>query len=429
MKTETLMLISDAREVLGRVVTAEAPSNSLARAFLGWIAGDDNPATMLEQVALQAASAKGADRSSRTVAILGYTCGVASLRPRFTTEFSQQLEWLMGRPNFANGGEPSGVVTDPLSFAGVLVGAEAVVTNDARIRFDQWAANIWKDANGFLENGNWRRGLLDIIGGRINPVRHSRQGQFNIEPAWLSAALQRRGWGTPKETSVGDVLKTAIGESATVADAFEAGLRLEAIQWAVARVMDFDVSALTVKDVAGVLIRVPDIFQRWTWEAKPRTGRKEAEAIRWRIENEYHVQSLLYAVLKPVFQTLEEERYLVPTGVYQPRADLCLLSLRLLIEVKFWYRRDNARKLIEEIGADLSLYLRDESPYRQVIAVIWDDGARTEEHIELRRGLLGLNGLFDVVIINRPAFMSEPAIAPVKIKKRVADASKGTRAK
>jgi hypothetical protein len=64
-----------------------------------------------------------------------------------------------------------------------------------------------------------------------------------------------------------------------------------------------------------------------------------------------------------------------------------------------------------------------------VIAVIWDDGARTEEHNELRRGLWGLNGLFDVVIISRPAFMSELAIAPVKIKKRVADASKGTRAK
>jgi hypothetical protein len=53
-----------------------------------------------------------------------------------------------------------------------------------------------------------------------------------------------------------------------------------------------------------------------------------------------------------------------------------------------------------------------------VIAVIWDDGARTEEHAELRRGLLGLKGLFDVVIINRPAFMNEALMSISAEKKK-----------
>jgi hypothetical protein len=174
--------------------------------------------------------------------------------------------------------------------------------------------------------------------------------------------------------------------------------------------MDFDVTALTVGDVAGVLQRVPAVFQRWTWEDKPRTGRHGAEARRWHIENEYHFQSLLYAVLKPLVPALEEEQYLPPTGTYQPRADLCILGLELVVEVKFWYQAKSVKDLTEEIAADLTLYLRKDSPYRQVIAAIWDDGARTEEQAELKRGLKGLNGLFDVVIVNRPSCMAPSAI-------------------
>jgi hypothetical protein len=46
------------------------------------------------------------------------------------------------------------------------------------------------------------------------------------------------------------------------------------------------------------------------------------------------------------------------------------------------------------------------------------DGARTEEHAELRRGLLGLGGLFDVIIINRPAFMNKSEVSASAGKKK-----------
>jgi len=416
MKAESLMILSDAREVLQRARNAELHSNPLAGAFIGWLLRDEVAIALLDQIAQQAATAKGADRSSRTVAILGYACGIECIKPRFVTAFCQQMEWLMGMPNFMGGGEPAVVVADPLSFTGVVIGAEAVAGNDVLVQFKQWAMKVWKDAYTLLEEGNWRRGVLTIIGERLKAG--NGLSQSTIQPAWLPASLQRSGWGVPAEMSIGEVLKTAIGAADKVADTFEAGLRMEAIEWAMTRVMDFDVAALTIKDVAGVLKRSPEVFQRWTWELKPRTGKKDGEPRRWHIENEYHVQSLLYTVLKPVFENLEEERYLAATGTYQPRADLCLLSLQLLIEVKFWYKRDNARHLIEEISADLTLYLRNDSPYRSVIAVIWDDGARTEEHAELRRGLLGLTGLYDIVIINRPAFMNDACVSISMVKKK-----------
>ena len=118
MKTESLMLISDAREALRNAAMSEAKSNPLAAAFLGWLLRGEDWIALLADAAGRAAAAKGADRSSRNVAVLGFACGIEALKSRFADEFVRQLEWSMGRPNFATGGEPCGVVADPLNFAG-----------------------------------------------------------------------------------------------------------------------------------------------------------------------------------------------------------------------------------------------------------------------------------------------------------------------
>ncbi len=416
MKTENLMLITDARVVLLNTAVTDAKQNPLVAAFLGWLLREDDLLALLEEAAIRAAAAKGAERNSRNVAVLGFASGVEKLKARFAAEFAAQLEWAIGRPNFATGGEPCGVVADPLNFAGVIAGAENLLDNAIRQRFEQWSAVVWKDADGLVQDGGWRCGLLDILGRRIAIAKAT--GDDGNQPVWLAAALHRRGWSAPAEKSVSDVLKAALNDASSVTDGFEAGLRLAAIDWAVQRAMDFDVAALTLADVATVLHRVPTAFQRWTWEDKPRTAKQGAQPRRWHIENEYHFQSMLYAVLKPLIPALEEEQYLPPTGTYQPRADLCILGLELVVEVKFWYRGKSVKELTEEIAADLTLYLRKDSPYRAVIAAIWDDGARTEEQAELKRGLKGLGGLFDVIIVNRPSCMNDPAVGASVAKKK-----------
>lgn len=415
MKAEGLLLIADARQVLLRTAETEAKLNSLVAAFLGWLIRDNDSMALLEDAATRAAETKGAARSSRNVAVLGFACSIETLKTRFTAEFAAQLEWSIGRPNFATGGEPCGVVADTISFAGVVAGIENVLTNENRQRFQRWSSAVWQDANNLVQDSGWRRGMLDILGHRLS-VGMPTSG--NSGSVWLAAALDRRGWTVPSESSVSDVLKAAISDASNVTDGFEAGLRVAAIDWAVSRAMDFDIAAITVADVATVLHRVPTAFQRWTWEDKPRTAKHGAQPRRWHIENEYHFQSMLYAVLKPLIPALEEERYLPPTGTYQPRADLCILSLALVVEVKFWYRGKSIKDLTEELAADLTLYLRPDSPYRRVIAAIWDDGARTEEQTELQRGLRGLNGLCDVVIVNRPSRMVDPDKNPPKARTR-----------
>lgn len=413
MKAETLMLITDAREVLLKTALAEAKQNPLAAAFLGWLLRRDELIALMEEAATRAAAAKGGERSSRNVAVLGFACGIEKLKAKFANEFATQLEWSTGRPNFATGGEPCGIVADPLNFAGVIVGAEGGLTTGLSQRFEQWVTAVWKDADGLIQGGGWRRSLLDALGRRLSIIK---PGGTVADAGWLAAAFQNRGWGEPAEKAASTILKSAFKEAAIITDGFEAGLRLAAVDWAVQRAMDFDINALTVADVATVLHRVPTVFQRWTWEEKARTARAGGEARRWHIENEYHFQSLLYAILKPLIPALEEEQYLPPTGTYQPRADLCIPGLQLLVEVKFWYQKKSVKDLTEEIAADLTLYLRKDSPYRAVIAAIWDDGARTEEQAELQRGLKGLSGLSDVVIVNKPSCMNEPGVV---LKKKV----------
>lgn len=408
------MLISDARAIFFRTAAAEAGQNPLVAAFCGWLSLREDFVLLLNNVAQNAASASGAQRSSRNVAVLGFACGVETLKARFAEDFLRQLTWSIGKPNFSGDGEPSGVITDPLNFAGIVAGAENVLNEPMRCQFVLWARDVCKDARTFIHEGDWRRRLIEIIG-----LRYSVAGLVpnDDRESWIVAGLHKCGWGDVSMIRVDDVLKSTLKRASETIDGFEAALRCAATEWAVERAMDFDIAAPTIPDIAKVLDRVSTSFQRWTWEDAPRTSRRGAEARRWHIDNEYHFQSLLYAVLKPLIPSLEEELYLPPTGTYQPRADLCILALKLVIEVKFWYRSKSVKELTEEIAADLTLYLRNDSPYQTVIVAIWDDGARTEEHAELRRGLKGLGGLREVILVNRPSRMNGAAAEPTATTK------------
>jgi hypothetical protein len=163
--------------------------------------------------------------------------------------------------------------------------------------------------------------------------------------------------------------------------------------------------SFSLEDVSKLLKRVPAGLRRWTWEDKSRT--LNGQPRQWYIDNEYHVQNLLYFLLAAVFPDIREEEYTRSVGQKKPRVDLEIPSLKLVIEIKFWYRKDNPQKIIGEIAEDTSLYLAQGSPHEQMIAFIWDDSRRTEEHDLLESGIKTLPGIFDVVIVSRPASMPD----------------------
>jgi hypothetical protein len=140
-------------------------------------------------------------------------------------------------------------------------------------------------------------------------------------------------------------------------------------------------------------------MKRWRWDDK----------IRWKIENEYHVQDLLWIILAPLFADLEDEENLPSLGHKHPRCDLGIPSLHLIIEVKFIRKgtQSHFARITEEIAADHTLYTTAGSNYNKIVAFVWDDSRSSEQHFELKQGLQKMPGIVGTVIVSRPAKMVE----------------------
>ncbi len=163
----------------------------------------------------------------------------------------------------------------------------------------------------------------------------------------------------------------------------------------------------SLDDLLGFLEHIPGGLRRWTWEDVGRT--KGAEPVKWRVENEYHVQNLLYVLLAPVFKDIADEVYLQPIGQKTPRVDLYLPSLHTIIEVK--YRKDvkkSFQAFIGEIAEDASLY-RADTNYKdaQIVSFLWDCTRATQEHAKFKEGIVKINGLDGCIVVSAPSTMDE----------------------
>jgi hypothetical protein len=160
---------------------------------------------------------------------------------------------------------------------------------------------------------------------------------------------------------------------------------------------------IQVEDVCRIVQNLPTAMRRWTWDDKPKTPR--SKAARWEVENEYHVQNMLWAIMAPLFPDLDDEDYIESIGQKHPRYDLAIPSLGLIIEVKFIRPGVPFSSVIGEIAEDVTLYLRAGRGWRYLIPVVWDDSCRTEEHHEFLGGLRKMQGVVEAVVISRPAKM------------------------
>lgn len=159
-------------------------------------------------------------------------------------------------------------------------------------------------------------------------------------------------------------------------------------------------------DLLSFLEHIPVGLRRWTWEDSGRT--RGAEPVKWLVENEYHVQNLLYVLLGPIFNDIADEVNLRPVGQKNPRIDLYLPPLHAIIEVK--YRKDAKKSfpaLIGEIAEDASLYLAD-TKYKdaRIVIVLWDCTRATQEHAKFKEGVLRIEGISGCVVVSAPSTMN-----------------------
>ncbi|WP_428608983.1 hypothetical protein [Sedimenticola sp.] len=163
----------------------------------------------------------------------------------------------------------------------------------------------------------------------------------------------------------------------------------------------------SLDDLLEFLEHIPVGLKRWTWEDSGRT--RGAEPVKWPVENEYHVQNLLYVLLGPIFKDIADEVNLQPVGQKNPRIDLYLPSLHTVIEVK--YRKDTKKSfpaLIGEIAEDASLY-RADTKYKdaRIVSFLWDYTRATQEHAKFKEGVMKIDGIDGCIVVSAPSTMDD----------------------
>lgn len=386
-------------QIRAGLVAAAEPTLSTAvhaQAFRAWLLDDHERLTALSEIAAANFGA-GGGRSVGHVAALGYVDAAGQLTDQFRLALAEGLAWLGERAWFRPH-QPHTLEADGVAALGVALG----VHRRSAVTQAGWLQGLVVrsarspdlpvlDRSLFIAAAH----LIDAPGRQDTAtmlpearLAFARLGLSAADDACCSGAWQR-------------VLRFAAGEEVIP----EAALLLRALDALTERNLPARLGRLDPRDVLHVLEGVQRSFRRWTWEAVPRT-RKSAVA-RWEVENEYHVQNLLWAVLAPLFPDLNDEETLPPVGQKNPRVDLSIPSLGAVVEVKFMRPGTPFQDVIEEIAADASLYATDPR-WTSLIPFVWDDARRVEEHQKLVAGLKQLPMVVGAVVVSRPGKMDRP---------------------
>jgi hypothetical protein len=379
----------------GLVVAAEpTPSTAIhVQAFRAWLLDEQERSAELSENAA-AALAGGGGRSAGHVAVLGYVDAAGRLADRFRPALGAGLAWLGDRAWFRPH-QPPTLEADGVAALGIALGIHR---------------------RGMLPQAGWLQSL--VVRSAQSPDLPPLERSFFIAAAHLIDAPGRQDITAmlPEARIALTLLGFESADEACCREAWQRSLRFvyfdERVPEATLLLRTLDIlternlparlGQLNSRDVLHVLEGVQRSLRRWTWESTPRTRR--SAVARWRMENEYHVQNFLWALLAPLFPDLNDEETLPPVGQKNPRVDLSIPSLGTIVEVKFMRPSASFQDIIEEVAADASLYATDPR-WKSLIAFVWDDSRRVEEHQKLVAGLKQLPMVIGAVVVSRPGKM------------------------
>jgi hypothetical protein len=261
--------------------------------------------------------------------------------------------------------------------------------------------NVWSDRMRALAGD-----LLDDLGRLRTKVEERDTDRLALELCLRASwpyAFQNSAY--PSQQARNILLKNLLVESAPpCGDLERAAVWLKTLDL----LIDETVETLTpsISDTVRVLKSTQHSFKRWVWDEKTRRG--HVDPAHWLVDNERHVQSFLWAVLYPIYGSdLVDETYLPGYGQVQPRFDLGIVSLKLIIEVKVIRERRDFAEIEEQIAGDLGLYFKDTDLFDRMVVYIYDDSDKqySERYDALKNALKKRDRIEDVVIVRRPSMI------------------------
>lgn len=379
-------LLRDAEQTLHGLL--DQVTDDVDIAFIAFVNREPSWRSRLEQAAQRARGHRGAERSYRDVAVLGFAAATFGSNEAV---LSDQAQWLAGTKTHV-AGAPIGIVEDRVA----LLGAALAVRGDPSAGLVEWLKP--------LVAASPHDSALDT---ELVRAAASTLGLPVVGAAVLSEAalvFARLGLVPLAEVDSASIVDSIL-RGALATEPRGAVLQLAAIAEIREHLPSVNFARASIADVVTVLQRVSAGLDQWTWEDQPRV--RNGTARQWHVDHEYHVQNLLWAILRPAFPDLRREEYTDPLGPLHPRLDLGVPSLRLIIEVKFWRDSASAAQMVEQIASDSSVYFNSQARrYDSLVPLVWDNARRTERHDDLLRGLRSLPHVFDAVVISRPGKMS-----------------------
>lgn len=315
------------------------------------------------------------------------------------------LRRIAGRPITLPDGGPASFRQDAVALFGLALGAKRI-GGEVRTQVLGWMRSFLTPADkGTI---TWKRifnqAALAIAGDTVDPRNlEDISGAEDIKLAFIAKGLDIFGEIEPDATYQEICSSTTIQEAEPVI----AACRLVALEFLAKSSPALSIIRPTILQVLDLLDRVPSGLKRWPWEEKPKTTTSSIQ--KWDIQNEYHVQSLVYAMLAPIFPDIEDEFYFEPVGPLNSRADIGIPSLNLIIEIKFLRSNGSFKDIIEEVAADASLYFKKDSvfkkKYSQMIVFLWDNSSRNQHHHEFKQGVISIVNIVGAVVVSRPGNM------------------------
>lgn len=406
MSGSTQMLLEDATYSLQRIVTCDSVLSPSDRAFVRWIL-PDSPTPCLREMADEAEDKFNAagSRSHHEIAVLGFAVDSSPNEP-ISTVLGDGLSWLCGR-NYVIAGEFAPFFADTVALLGITLAARRL-GGSHKHQVAEWIKRFAPKAARLPALEAWQLAVLSVALRVLNfddVALLNDPSVADVRTAMRAKLLLGCGAEEAEQDKSLTIRSLCRGDVPSPSPV-RAAIRLASLAWIrraiPTTVLDLDRNS-TVEGVVAILKRVPAGLRRWCWEEKART--RNGEARKWHIDNEYQVQDALYYLLAPMYPDLKDEENLPSIAQRKPRADLFLPSLRLVVEVKFLRQRDAFTKIVEEMAADASLYLANDRKYVGIVAFVWDDSRRTEEHPKLIEGLNRIAGILATVVVPRPGRM------------------------
>lgn len=363
-------------------------------AFRSWVLNETDPLPALAEAAAE--SFASTDRAARHVAVLGYAATANRLAPLLRPVFEEGVHWLAAR-RWNRPFQAPTLEADGVSMLGLALGIDV----SRRAPGADTLARLSVESARQASLSAFNRSLMAVAAHRLDVP--DRPDLATLLPE-VRVALSSLGV-VPDDPVCGPLAWTnAMRHMPGDGGPAHAALTLRAFDALCERNMPARLGRLEANDVVRVLKGVGHAMRSWTWEDKPRTP--NSPKTRWDVENEYHVQNLLWTVLAPLFADLNAEEYAPPVGQKNPRMDLTIPSMRLVVEVKFVRAGASFAKVVEEIAADAALYKVDPK-WQVLIPFIWDDSRRSEDHPKLVEGLRKLDMVHDAVVLSRPGKMGK----------------------